>query len=185
MGPEKITTNRIILSVEQPYAAPLVLDMYMRNRSCFEQFEPTRPDGFYTLEYHQVSLHREYLAYTTGSFLRYYIYDITNPDQIIGSVNFNFFSTGLARYCEMGYKLDERYQHQGIAREACRLGMQIIQQNYGIYRFDARIHPENHASIRLAESLGFRPYRFEPQSANVLGKTVDIMRYSVTTSNTQ
>ena len=185
MGPEKITNSRIVLSVEQPCAAPLGLDLYLRNRLCFEQFEPTRPDNFYTLEYHRFSLHREYIAFVANSFLRYYIYDITNPDQIIGSVNFNLFSTGLASYCEIGYKLDVLYQHRGIAEEACRLGMQVIQRDYGIYRFDARISPDNHASVRLAERLGLKPYRLEPQSANVRGQVIDIMRCSVTTSDTQ
>ena len=50
--------------------------------------------------------------------------------------------------------------------------------DYQIHRVDARIHPENIASITLATKLGFRPLQFEPQSANILGHYVDLMRYT-------
>lgn len=185
MSPERIKTSRLLLCVEQPSAAPLVLAMYVRNRLCFERFEPSRPKDFYTLEYHQKSLQREYMAYKAGHFLRYYLYDLLNPDQIIGSVNFNFYSSASINYCEIGYKLDVHYQNKGLAAEACREAMRSVQREYGIYRFDARIHPMNLASVRLAQKLGLLPYRFEPKSAAVDGKIVDIMRYSVITSTIQ
>ena len=74
MGPLIKYTNRLILRVENESKAKQVLDLYLRNRLPFEQYEPTRPASFYTQDYHWSSLHREYIAYTMGTFLRYYIY---------------------------------------------------------------------------------------------------------------
>lgn len=180
MAPDQLISNRIILRVETESAAPLVLSLYEKNRDAFERFEPTRPRNFYTLDYHITSLNREYYAYTAETFLRYYIYLKESPDEIIGSINYNFRWDNLRRFAEIGYKLDERFQGQGIAYEACVLSMSVLPKYYNIHHVDARIHPENPASIRLATKLGFAPKCLEPKSANILGKDVDLVRYSLT-----
>ena len=178
MGPLIKYTNRLILRVENESKAKQVLDLYLRNRLPFEQYEPTRPASFYTQDYHWSSLHREYIAYTMGTFLRYYIYLKDRPDKIIGAINFNIFRTSREPYAEIGYKIDALYQNRGIAYEACEAALYVLEHDYLIHRVDARIHPENIASITLATKLGFRPLQFEPQSANILGHYVDLMRYT-------
>ena len=178
MGPLIKYTNRLILRVENESKAKQVLDLYLRNRLPFEQYEPTRPASFYTQDYHWSSLHREYIAYTMGTFLRYYIYLKDRPDKIIGAINFNIFRTSREPYAEIGYKIDALYQNRGFAYEACEVALYVLEHDYQIHRVDARIHPENIASITLATKLGFRPLQFEPQSANILGHYVDLMRYT-------
>lgn len=178
MGPLIKYTNRLILRVENESKAKQVLDLYLRNRLPFEQYEPTRPASFYTQDYHWSSLHRGYIAYTMGTFLRYYIYLKDRPDKIIGAINFNIFRTSREPYAEIGYKIDALYQNRGIAYEACEAALYVLEHDYQIHRVDARIHPENIASITLATKLGFRPLQFEPQSANILGHYVDLMRYT-------
>lgn len=178
MGPLVKYTKRLILCVEDESRAGEVLDLYLRNRLPFEMFEPTRSESFYTKEYHRASLHREYLAYTMGTFLRYYIYVRKNPNKIIGAVNFNIFRDARCAYAEIGYKVDVLYQNTGIAFEACESALQVLRDDYHIYRVDARIHPDNTASLSLASKLGFRPLQFEPQSASIMGHYVDLMRYT-------
>lgn len=178
-------TDRLILKVEDETKARHVLNLYLRNRTNFEQFEPTRPANFYTLDYHATMLRREYIAYNNDSFVRYYIYRTYNTTRIIGSINFNFKFDESRPYAEIGYKIDSLYQNQGIAYEACSAAIKVITSEYNFTRIDARIHPDNIASIKLAEKLGFSPIRIEPKSANVNGKTVDLIRYSLNTSNIQ
>lgn len=185
MGPSVKTSNRLILKVEDETGARRVLDLYLRNRNCFEQFEPTRPANFYTTDFHAAMLHREYRAYCLGTFLRYYIYMNSNQNRIIGAVNFNLRKDNGMRFAEIGYKVDALYQNRGIAREACLTGIEVMTKYYEITRIDARIHPDNAASIHLAEKLGFVPVRLEPKSANVNRHCVDLVRYSLRTSDTQ
>lgn len=185
MGPTIKFSDNLILKIEDESKAKQVLDLYLRNRACFERFEPTRPDDFYTLEYHRYCLKRELKAYQLGSFLRYYLYLFPDERRIIGSVNFNLLSDGYTHFAEIGYKVDVDYQNMGIAYSACKAGIAVIKQDYGITRIDARIHPKNYASIHLAEKLGFKPLIFEPNSAHVNGKVVDIIRYSLNTSDIQ
>lgn len=179
MGPLVKYSNRLILRVENQSKAKEVLDLYLRNRIAFERYEPTRPANFYSLDYHSNALQREYISYSLGTFLRYYVYMASNPNKIIGAVNFNFFQGQHGSYAEIGYKIDSLYQERGIGYEACMTALQVLVNDYDIHQVDARIHPNNIASLRLANKMGFRPVRLEPQSANIMGRYEDLMRYSL------
>lgn len=201
MIPMVVNTGRLVLKIENESKAQEVLNLYLRNREIFEQFEPTRPSNFYSSEYHRQSLSREYKMFTQGSFVRYYIYSTTNSSRIIGAVNFNLMRDSKLHYtdpnffnmykdspytfAEIGYKLDLLYQGQGLAYEACKASIDIVAEEFNLNRFDARIHPDNQPSIKLATRLNFKPLCFEPQSANIMGKNVDLIRYSLNTSSTQ
>ncbi|MDE6026353.1 MAG: GNAT family N-acetyltransferase [Lachnospiraceae bacterium] len=185
MGPSVKFIDNLILRVENESCAKSVLELYQRNKINFEQFEPTRPNDFYTLEYHKRMLHREYMAYLSNKFIRYFIYSDKNPSRIIGAINYNIMNNGKNDYAELGYKVDIMYQQQGIAYKACLSTFDILANEYGIDRIDARIHPHNIASIRLAEKIGFKPICLEPKSANILGHYVDLIRYSVNISEIQ
>ena len=185
MGPMVKTTKHLVLRVENENKANEVLALYDRNRASFERFEPTRPAGFYTIDYHAAMLRREYKAYTLDTFLRYYIYKASHPSRIIGAINLNLMHDGSMPYAEMGYKIDAFYQNQGYAYEACLAAIEVLVKDYDIRRIDVRIHPDNTPSIRLASKLGFVPVRLEPQSANVMGHYVDLVRYTLDTSDIQ
>lgn len=185
MGPLETRTKHYILRVENEAKAKNVLDLYLRNRMAFEKYEPTRPANFYTIDYHSSMLSRERRTYDMGLFVRYYIYSPANMSRIIGAVNFNIYHNTSEDYVEVGYKIDSLYQNQGIAHEVLSHLIPLVSRYYNIYRFDARIHPENYPSIRLATKLGFEPLFLEPKSANILGQNVDIVRYCLRTSHTQ
>lgn len=185
MGPLETHTKHYILKVENESKAKNVLDLYLRNRIPFEKYEPTRPSNFYTIDYHTSMLIRERRAYDMNSFVRYYIYSPANLSRIIGAVNFNIYRNESEDFVEIGYKVDSLYQNQGIAYEVLSHLIPLVEEHYNIHRFDARIHPENYPSIRLAVKLGFNPLYLEPKSANILGKDVDIVRYCLRTSHTQ
>lgn len=185
MGPSVKYTQRLILRIENETKAKEVLTLYQRNRLLFERFEPTRPSDFYTIDFHYNMLRREYRAYLSGTFLRYYIYEAHNMSRIIGSVNFNLFFHTDTPYAEIGYKMDSLYQNRGYAYEAAMAGIEVVVREYGITHFHARILPDNLPSIHLAEKMGFIFHHQEPASANVNGRFVDLMRYTLDTSQIQ
>ncbi len=185
MGPYIKYSKNLILRVENESKAEEVLNLYKRNKNIFDLFEPTRPTDFYTVGYHYTMLHREYHAFLSGNFIRYYVYKANNLSRIIGSINFNLFLNQPIPYAEIGYKIDQLYHNQGFCYEACMCCLQVLKNDYGINRVDARIHPENYASIAVATKLGFKPIAIEPQSANVMGKYVDLVRYSLIISDIQ
>lgn len=185
IGPSVLYTENLILKVENELRAGEVLDLYKRNRIIFDRFEPTRPAGFYTKDYHINHLIKEYNAYLGGNFLRYYIYSSHRPDRIIGSVNYNIKQGKMGRYAEIGYKLDLLYQSRGFAYEACYNGILIMKNHYGIGMIVAHIAPDNEPSIKLAQRLGFTKTASGEMCANVNGKDIYLDLYALDTSDIQ
>jgi ribosomal-protein-alanine N-acetyltransferase len=76
-------------------------------------------------------------------------------DVCIGMINY-FARNVVSRRLELGWILAPRHQGKGYAREAARAVIRYCIDVIGTHRIEATIMPENVASIRLAESLGFR-----------------------------
>lgn len=71
---------------------------------------------------------------------------------------------------ELGYHLAAPYRGCGYAREACRIILQYIEEVYQS-PVCARVQPDNVASVRLLEDLGFRAAACPPgDSGTALGK---------------
>jgi len=56
---------------------------------------------------------------------------------------------------EIGYMLNRRYWNQNVMSEAGERMLKYAFNEVGFNRIEASIHPENIASIRLSEKLGF------------------------------
>jgi ribosomal-protein-alanine N-acetyltransferase len=59
------------------------------------------------------------------------------------------------RRLQIGYITAPKHQRQGFGTEAVRAVLNYCAQELNNHRIEALIHPENLASLRLAEGLGF------------------------------
>jgi RimJ/RimL family protein N-acetyltransferase len=73
---------------------------------------------------------------------------------------------------EVGWLLDRARWSQGLATEGARAAIAFGFERLGLERICSLIHPQNAASIRVAEKLGMSPER----PAQILG--VDVTVYS-------
>jgi len=174
-----LTTERLILKIEDSDKTRDILAFYQNNKEIFERFEPTRPSNFYTEAYQRASVSYEYSEIIKGKTLRYYIYLKSNPDTIIGSVNFFRMEHGPFSRASIGYKIDHAHHGNGYALEACQAAIPVIFSNYAIHRIEARVAPDNIPSIKLLERLQFRFEGIEYQSVEVNGTFTDHYRYSL------
>jgi [ribosomal protein S5]-alanine N-acetyltransferase len=76
-------------------------------------------------------------------------------DRCIGMINYHHREAG-DRRLELGWILAPRHQGKGYAREATAAVIRYCFDQLDTHRIEAMIVPQNTASIRLAESLGFR-----------------------------
>jgi len=76
-------------------------------------------------------------------------------DRCIGMINYHHREAG-DRRLELGWILAPRHQGKGYAREATAAVIRYCLDTLDTHRIEAMIVPENTASIRLAERLGFR-----------------------------
>lgn len=172
-------TERLILRVLRAENAPAVLQFYLDNRALFEQYEAARPDNFYTTRYQKTLLNAEYNLAFKLSAVRFYVFLKDAPEQIIGSICFRNITRAMLQSCEVGYKFDARFHHQGYAFEALTQGIDIIFQDVKLHRIVANVMPSNLPSIRLLENLDFSYEGLERQSALICGKWQDHARYAL------
>jgi ribosomal-protein-alanine N-acetyltransferase len=151
----RFQTDRINLAVLQKKDAEKVLDYYIRNKDFLEEWDAHRPEGFYTLEYQQQMLEKEYKAYFDGTLLKLWISPKGEPSKVIGFVVFNNIVRGCFLSCHLGYKLDKDYINNGYITEAVKKGIEIVFNDYGLHRVEANIMPRNIRSMRVVEKLGF------------------------------
>lgn len=172
-------TDRLLLKVLDGSCAGDVLRFYLSNRELFERCEASRPENFYTENYQRRVLNHEFKMCITQSGVRFWIYEKTDPNHVIGTVCFRNIMRHVYQSCEVGYKFAQDYWHYGYASEALRKCIQIAFNDLNLHRITAHIMPGNAASIRLAERTGFEREGIARKSALIRGVWEDHVIYSI------
>ncbi len=76
-------------------------------------------------------------------------------DALIGRAGIELRETEDGALQELGYVIGRKYQNKGYATEVCQSIMEYASQELEIRQLHVFIHPENLASIRVAQKLGF------------------------------
>lgn len=172
-------TERLILKVLTPDYAKDVCDFLSNNSNIFEKYEPALPTNYYTEEHQATILSCELKLALKTSSIRYYVFEKSNPNKIIGTVCLHDIRQSAYSCCEIGYKFDQAYWHMGYATEAVTMGVSIAFAALGLHRVSARVLPENTASIRLLERISFTNEGVERQCVRINGIWQDHLRFSI------
>jgi RimJ/RimL family protein N-acetyltransferase len=101
----------------------------------------------------------------------YWIAELKSSGEVVGQLGFADFKRDMQPSIEgepeLGYVFSSKVHGLGIAYEACAAALEWADANLKATSYPAIISPENAASIRLAERLGFErvpdgKYRGEP-----------------------
>jgi RimJ/RimL family protein N-acetyltransferase len=101
----------------------------------------------------------------------YWIAELRESGEVVGQLGFADFKRDMQPSIEgepeLGYVFSPSVHGRGIAYEACSAALEWADSNLDAASYPAIISPENKASIRLAERLGFERvpdgvYRGEP-----------------------
>lgn len=172
-------TERLILKVLRADDADTVLQFYLDNKELFEKYEPDRPNNFYTAAHQRAVLTCEYNMTVKLTSVRFYVFEKSQPDTIIGTVCFRNITRSIYQSCEVGYKFGQAYWHRGYAREALCMGIAIMFGDQKLHRIEANVMPDNAPSIRLLQSLGFTLEGTAHALALIHGSWRDHLRYSL------
>ena len=146
--------DSLVLKVLDTSHTGEVLDFYKRNKDSFEKYETDKPSNFYTYTFIYNLLKAEYNACIHGKHIRFFLYDNSVSDKIIGSVSFTDIKSSM-KSCIIGYKIDEKYRRMGYGRRMLTMALKIMVTEYGMHRIEAYILPGNDASVNLARTMGF------------------------------
>ncbi len=89
-----------------------------------------------------------------------------------------------ARRCAgVGYWIRSSALGKGLATEATRATIEYAFRDLGLHRLEVHIAPENRASLRVVEKLGFQREGLARDSEHINGRYADHMQYSLLRSD--
>lgn len=171
------SNEHLILKILNEGNAPEVLDFYQRNQTWFDLYEPQKPEDFYTEAFIKKVLRAESAAFLNGKHVRFFLYDSSASNAIIGTISFSNIKNAPFCSCCIGYKIDKKFQRQGYGRRMLTMALKIMVMERGMHRIEAYILPDNTASMSLVTSLGFLPEGTAYAYVQLHGFWQDHLRY--------
>ena len=80
---------------------------------------------------------------------------VTWDGEVVGMLTVNGITWGSARWASMGYWVSRTHAGRGVTPTAVALVCDHLLQTVGLHRIEISIRPENAASLRVVEKLGF------------------------------
>jgi [ribosomal protein S5]-alanine N-acetyltransferase len=105
---------------------------------------------------------------------------VTYGGRFAGQLTVGSIVWGSARSAQVGYWIDEAFAGRGITPTALAMAMDHCFFVIGLHRVEATIRPENHASRRVVEKLGFREEGLRRRSLHIDGAWRDHLSYAMT-----
>jgi len=87
---------------------------------------------------------------------------------------------GSARSAQVGYWIDEAFAGRNVTPTAVAMALDHCFFVVGLHRVEASIRPENHASRRVVEKLGFREEGLRRRYLHIDGAWRDHLCYALT-----
>jgi [ribosomal protein S5]-alanine N-acetyltransferase len=152
----------------------------VRNADWLRPWEPTNPET----PLYQTSL-GPYIA-MVRTMRREARHGITLPWVVLvdghfaGQVTVGNIVWGSARTASVGYWIDEQFAGHGVIPTSLAMALDHCFMVVGLHRIEATIRPENRASRRVVEKLGFHEEGIRRRSLHVDGAWRDHVCYAIT-----
>ena len=148
----------------------------MLNRGWLRPWEATNPDGFVSFDT-RANI-RALIAYSrTGAGIAF---AIEVGGELVGQLNVSAITHGSLSSAQMGYWVAQRVAGRGVTPTAVALATDYCFARLRVHRMEICIRPENAASLRVVEKLGFRHEGFRERYIHINGAWRDHVCYAVT-----
>jgi [ribosomal protein S5]-alanine N-acetyltransferase len=105
---------------------------------------------------------------------------VTVDDQFAGQLTVTNIVGGSARWAQVGYWIDQRFAGQGVMPTAVALVVDYCLLELGLHRVEVAIRPENTASLRVVQKLGFTEVGYAPRYLHIDGDWRDHRLFAIT-----
>lgn len=99
---------------------------------------------------------------------------------IVGQLTVSSIMWGSAMSATLGYWVDQSRAGRGITPTAVAMATDHCFQQLGLHRMEINIRPENAASLRVVEKLGFRDEGLRPRYLHINGAWADHRSFALT-----
>jgi [ribosomal protein S5]-alanine N-acetyltransferase len=94
---------------------------------------------------------------------------VTYDGELVGQLTVNGITWGSARWANMGYWVARSHAGLAITPTAVALACDHLLGTTGLHRIEIAIRPENKASLRVVEKLGFDMIGLAPRFLHIAG----------------
>ncbi|MFP5252604.1 MAG: GNAT family N-acetyltransferase [Actinomycetes bacterium] len=105
---------------------------------------------------------------------------VTVDDEFAGQVTVSNITGGSARWGQVGYWIDQRFAGREVIPTAVALVVDYCLLELDLHRIEVAIRPENTASLRVVEKLGFTEIGYAPRYLHIDGDWRDHRLFAVT-----
>jgi ribosomal-protein-alanine N-acetyltransferase len=152
----ELTTPRrhgpVSIRLVRPRDAKVLQQELVNNRGWLQPWEATSPDGPVSFDM-RLGIRRLLQQYRDGAGVPFVMeYD----GEVTGQLNVWGIARGSLASATIGYWVSERFAGRNITPVSVALATDACFSELRIHRMEICIRPENHASLRVVEKLGFR-----------------------------
>lgn len=178
--PVSLTEGPVTLRPLRMRDAAIWREMRVRNADWLRPWEPTNPEtplfrsglGPYVSMVHTMRREaRQGLALP---------WVVTYEGRFAGQLTIGAIVWGSARSAQIGYWIDRLVAGRGLTPTAVALAVDHCFFTVGLHRVEANIRPENSASRRVVEKLGFREEGIRRRHLHIDGAWRDHLCYALT-----
>ncbi len=105
---------------------------------------------------------------------------VTYDSVMVGQLTITGITWGSARWAQIGYWIDESHAGRGIMPTAVAMACDHCFASMGLHRIEIAIRPENVASLRIVEKLGFTQVGLAPRYLHINGRWHDHLLFGLT-----
>jgi ribosomal-protein-alanine N-acetyltransferase len=98
---------------------------------------------------------------------------VTWDGEVVGMLTVNGITWGSARWASVGYWISQSHAGRGVTPTAVALVCDHLLTTVGLHRVEIAIRPENAASLRIVEKLGFTEVGLAPKYLHIAGNWQD------------
>ena len=98
---------------------------------------------------------------------------LTWDDEMVGMLTVNGITLGSARWASLGYWVAKSHAGRSITPTAVALVADHLLMTVGLHRIEIAIRPENVASLRVVEKLGFTEIGLARRFLHIAGEWRD------------
>ena len=142
----------ISIRIVRPRDARTLQNELMENRAWLRPWEATSPDGPTSFDM-RLGVKRLLQQYRDGLGVPFVM---EYAGEVAGQLNVWGISRGSLASATIGYWVSKRFAGRNITPTSVALATDVCFSELGLHRMEICIRPENAASLRVVEKLGFR-----------------------------
>ncbi len=143
-----------------------------RSRAFLTPWEPVWQPGDLTRASFRRRIRRYHQEIREGRGYAFLIFG-KETDALLGGVTLTNVRRGVTQSCSIGYWMGEPFAGKGFMKDAVETVIPFIFNRLGLHRIEAACLPDNAASIRLLEGIGFQREGFAREYLCINGKWRD------------